>query len=164
MEPKLLASTDTKGLRQFAISLSWALPLLLMGLLPWWFDYAWSYYPLLIPATLLPLALVKPSWLHPFYRLWMLVFGFLGKINTVILLALVFVLVITPLGIVVRNLGKLHYRRNSFHRQSLSHNSKYQSSNGKDTANQSSENAALTTSNWQAPTQLPQVHNLKEPF
>ena len=74
MEPKLLVSTDSAGLRQFAVSLSWALPLLLMGLLPWWFDYAWSYYPLLIPATLLPLAWLKPHWLHPFYRLWMLVF------------------------------------------------------------------------------------------
>lgn len=154
MEPKLLVSADTKGLRQFAVSLSWGLPLLLMGLLPWWFDYAWSYYPLLIPAILLPLALVKPSWLQPFYRMWMLVFGLLGKINTVILLTLVFVVLITPLGFAARNLGKLHYRRNKFRTRC----------NDSDTAEQSSEAAELTTSNWQAPTQLPQVHNLKEPF
>lgn len=154
MEPKLLVSTDSAGLRQFAVSLSWALPLILMGLLPWWFDYAWSYYPLLIPATLLPLAWLKPHWLHPFYRLWMLVFGFLGKINTVILLTLVFVLLITPLGIAARNLGKLHYRRNKFHTRSTD----------SDTTEQSSETAELKTSNWQSPTQLPQVHNLKEPF
>lgn len=154
MEPKLLVSTDSAGLRQFAVSLSWALPLILMGLLPWWFDYAWSYYPLLIPATLLPLAWLKPHWLHPFYRLWMLVFGTLGKINTVILLTLVFVLLITPLGFAARNLGKLHYRRNNFrpHRADS------------DTTEQSSATAELKTSNWQAPTQLPQVHNLKEPF
>ncbi len=159
MKVNWIPCPDTQGLRQFAISLSWALPLLLMGLLPWWFDYAWSYYPLVIPAILLPLAWLKPHWLQPFYRVWMLVFGFLGKINTMILLTLVFVLIITPLGIVVRNLGKLHYRRNSVHRHSFSHNS-----TNNNAMNPSSENAELTTSNWQAPTQLPQVHNLKEPF
>jgi hypothetical protein len=154
MEPKLLASTDSAGLRQFALNLSWALPLLLMGLLPWWFGYAWSYYPLLIPALLLPLAWLKPHWLHPFYRLWMLVFGVLGKINTVILLTLVFVALITPLGFAARNLGKLHYRRNKFHPHS----------NARTKANQRLDNADLATSNWQAPSQLPQIHNLKEPF
>ncbi len=155
MTPPLLTPTDTAGLRQFALSLSWALPLLLMGLLPWWFDYAWSYYPLLIPALLLPLAWLKPSALHPFYRLWMLVFGTLGKINTVILLSLVFVLVITPLGIVVRNLGKLHYRRRP---------RDYRSATPSNEHSTNSSPATLTDSNWQPPSQLPQVHNLKEPF
>ena len=145
MKVNWIPCPDTQGLRQFAISLSWALPLLLMGLLPWWFDYAWSYYPLVIPAILLPLAWLKPQWLQPFYRVWMLVFGFLGKINTMILLTLVFVLLITPLGFAARHLGKLHYRK-----RGVGHGS--------------GDSKSSPQSNWQAPSHLPQVHNLKEPF
>ncbi len=135
MEIKLLAADDAQGLRHFAYGLSWLLPLIFMGLLPWWFDYPWSYYPLWVPAILLPLAWLRPLWLHPFYRGWMLIFGTLAKLNTMILLAIVFVFIITPMGFVARRLGKLHY--------------------GKSQGDES---------NWQKPSHKPSASHLKEPF
>ena len=56
LKAKLLKATDQAGLRRFGISIGLALPLLLMGLLPWLFDYRVPLWPVLIPLWLLPLA------------------------------------------------------------------------------------------------------------
>ncbi len=145
MDIKLLAAEDAKGLRHFAYGLSWVLPLIFMGLLPWWFEYQWSYYPLLVPIILLPLAWLRPLWLYPFYRIWMLVFGTLAKLNTLLLLAIVFVLIITPMGFVARRLGKLHYNHNQI-------------------GNIQIGNKQAVQSNWQTPNYPPSQSHLKEPF
>jgi Saxitoxin biosynthesis operon protein SxtJ len=69
---------------------------------------AWA---LIIGVLLLAPALTKPRLLAPVYRVWMLVGETLGWINTRILLGVVFYLVITPMGIVRRLLGKNTIRR-----------------------------------------------------
>ena len=111
LKAKLLKATDQAGLRRFGISIGLALPLLLMGLLPWLFDYRIPLWPVLIPLWLLPLAAVAPGLLYYPYRIWMAVFGVLGIINTYLILTLVFVLLITPMGLVLRLLGKLQYQK-----------------------------------------------------
>ncbi len=55
-----------------------------------------------ILLILLLLAAVAPSLLHPVYRGWMRVGEVLGWINTRIILTLVFFLVVTPIGLLMR--------------------------------------------------------------
>ena len=81
LKAKLLKPADYAGLRRFGISIGLALPLLLMVVLPWLFNYGMPLWPVLIPLWLLPLALVTPGLLYYPYRLWMAVFGVVGIIN-----------------------------------------------------------------------------------
>jgi hypothetical protein len=67
----------------------------------------WVWVTLLaIAAVLLLAAAVAPALLRPVYRVWMRVGEALGWINTRILLTLVFFLVVAPIGLVMRLLGR----------------------------------------------------------
>lgn len=136
LKAKLLKATDHAGLRRFGVSIGLALPLLFMGFFPWLFEYAIPLWPVLFPLWLLPLAAMVPGLLYYPYRLWMAVFGVLGMINTYLILSLVFVCLITPLGLLLRIFGKLQYQKS----QSVSDNS-----------------------NWQDAV-VPNAQNLEEPF
>ncbi len=59
-----------------------------------------------IAAVLLLLAAVAPSLLRPVYRGWMHVGEALGWLNTRIILTLVFFLVVTPIGLLMRLFGR----------------------------------------------------------
>jgi hypothetical protein len=63
-------------------------------------------WALIVGVLLLVPALTMPRVLAPVYRVWMLVGETLGWINTRILLGVVFYLVITPMGVMRRLLGK----------------------------------------------------------
>ncbi|MFL6245123.1 MAG: SxtJ family membrane protein [Thermoanaerobaculia bacterium] len=59
-----------------------------------------------IAAVLLLLAAIAPALLRPVYRGWMRVGEALGWINTRVLLTLVFFLVVTPIGVLMRLFGR----------------------------------------------------------
>jgi hypothetical protein len=52
------------------------------------------------------LCLIRPQWYRPFYRAGMTLFGAVGHGVSLILLAVVFLCVLTPLGLLARLLGK----------------------------------------------------------
>jgi hypothetical protein len=70
---------------------------------------------LALPAGLFLLCLVKPRWFRGFYRAGMTLSFFVGQSVSRILLTLLFILIVTPLGLFLRLLGKdlLRLRRNS---------------------------------------------------
>ena len=57
-------------------------------------------------ALLVLLAVIRPVALGPIYKVWMKFARALGWFNTRLILALVFYLVITPIGLLMRLLGK----------------------------------------------------------
>jgi hypothetical protein len=124
LKAKLLKPNDHAGLRRFGVSIGLALPLIFMALLPWLLNYGTPLWPVLIPLWLLPLAMITPGLLYYPYRLWMAVFGVVGIINTYLILSLVFVLLITPMGLVLRLLGKLQYQKS----RSVNEHSNWQNS------------------------------------
>jgi hypothetical protein len=66
-----------------------------------------SYYILgIVSAVFFVFALTKPELLKPIYIVWMRLAFVLGWINTRLLLAIVFYLVITPVGLLLRLFGK----------------------------------------------------------
>ena len=63
-------------------------------------------------ATLL-LCIVRPAWFRGFYRAGMTVSFYIGQIVSRVLLTVLFLLVVTPLGLLLRLFGKdlLHLKR-----------------------------------------------------
>lgn len=105
----LLLPTDKGGLRRFALTLAAAVIVLFWLLLPWLFDYARAWWPLAVGGILAVWGLLAPHSIYPLYRLWMSISRVIGWINTRILLGAVFIILVTPMGLVLRALGKLQY-------------------------------------------------------
>ncbi len=64
------------------------------------------FWALVLGGALIGLGLTVPVALRPVHRIWMKVGHVLGYVNTRILLGLIFFLVVTPMGIMRRALGK----------------------------------------------------------
>jgi hypothetical protein len=101
-----IAIPDKKGLREFGL-VTGALFVGLFGVLfPWLFQFGFPLWPWIIAGILWGLALLVPTGLKPIYHGWMFIAIIIGWINTRILLALVFYVIITPMGLIMRLLGK----------------------------------------------------------
>ncbi|WP_100641068.1 SxtJ family membrane protein [Alteromonas facilis] len=127
---------DKKALRQFALQMGIAFPVIFAVVLPWLFDDPIPLWPFAITFVLFAAATILPVLLYPAYVMWIFVASILGWMNTQLILALVFFLLILPLGLVLRVTGKLSYR------DKQSNNDSY----------------------WIARERPPKAENLKEPF
>lgn len=108
-----LNSTSSKTqLRSFGLMMS-GMIFLVFGFIFPVIRHGFSEYPSTIPRLVLGFCaffflfgLFFPVALQPIYRLWMKLGGVLGWINTRILLSLVYFLLVTPLALVFKALGK----------------------------------------------------------
>lgn len=97
---------DKKGLRDFGL-ITGALFALIFGLLlPWKFEWSWPVWPWALLAILAFMAFVSPAALNPVYRIWMRFGLIMGSIISRIILGLVFFLVVTPIGLIMRATGR----------------------------------------------------------
>ncbi len=102
---------DAAALRRFGLSVGALLALLFGALLPWWLGFTPSLWLWLGAGTLMLLALWRPLRLAPLERVWMRLALLLGAINTRIILALFFFLLLTPFGLLRRAFGRDPMRR-----------------------------------------------------
>jgi len=104
---------DSKGLRQFGLMLGGILLLGFGLLLPWM--WKWSNFPNLpwmgAGIVVITWALIAPDSMRGLYTGWMRVAMFIGNIVNSIILAIVYFMVITPMGIIMRMMGKDPMRR-----------------------------------------------------
>lgn len=114
----LLDKNDIEGLKSFALTMIWAFPLVFMGVLPRLFEFAIPYWPAGVSLVLLVLYAVFPLGIYWPYRVWMMIAGVLGWINTRIILGLAFFLLILPIGLLLRMFGKLQYQAKKVKNQS----------------------------------------------
>ncbi len=103
MNPRfwLVATPTDAELRKFGLIMAVA-AVLLAGLA--WYKGSQDGAVRLIAAALV-FSLAALTWkraLLPLYKVWMVIGGFLGFVNSHLLLALVFYLVFTPIGLVMR--------------------------------------------------------------
>lgn len=108
-----LPAADRGDLRKFGLLLA-AVGALVAGMA--WYRQATpvALWAMGIAGCFLALALVWPSSLRPLHAVWMLLARVLGFINSHLLLALVFYLVFTPMGLVMRLLGRDPLNRRGF--------------------------------------------------
>jgi len=103
---KEIPELDNKGLRDFGL-ITGALFAAIFGLLlPWKFEWAWPIWPWAVFAVLAIWALAAPASLNPVYRVWMRFGLMIGSVISRIILGLVFFLVVTPVGFMMRATGK----------------------------------------------------------
>lgn len=103
---------DEPGLRKFGLTTGVIVVVLFALLLPWLFDLeSMPIWPWVIAAALWLPALVWPRILNGVYRAWMKIGMALGWVNSRIILGLVFYVLIVPMGVVMRLLGKDPMRR-----------------------------------------------------
>ena len=77
-----------------------------VGVWPLWRSGSLRVWALLLSAVLLTVTLVRPAVLHPFNRLWTNLGLLLGRVISPAVIALLFYLVVTPIGFLMRLLGK----------------------------------------------------------
>lgn len=100
-----MTSTPTKDIRSFAILAGGFLTLL--GLWPFLFSGdVPRYWLLAVAVCIVSLGLINPPMLGPVYRIWIKLGSILGFINTRIILSLGFFVIFTPLGVMMRLLGR----------------------------------------------------------
>lgn len=96
--------TETQKLRQFGLVMAGALGL--FGSLAVWRGHEWGQYLWYLGGAFLLLGLVMPRVLGPIERVWMAFAAVLGVVMTTIILTLTFFVVMTPMGILLRAMGK----------------------------------------------------------
>lgn len=97
---------DRKGLRQFGLTTGGIVAALFGLFFPWLLTRPIPYWPWVLGGALATWALVAPSTLRGFYRLWMRLALLLNRITTPIVMGLVFYLVITPTAAIMRMVGR----------------------------------------------------------
>ena len=102
---------DQKSLRQFGLTFG-AVFVIIFGLFfPWLLERDWPAWPWIVAGPFWALALIQPLWLRWVYRGWMR-FGLLAsRIMTPLVLGIVFFVMISPMALVMRLMGKDPMRR-----------------------------------------------------
>jgi hypothetical protein len=112
---------DKKALRDFGL-LTGGLFIVFFGLLlPWLFSSSFPLWPWIVAGVLGTLALIVPSALKPVYRGWMFFALILAWINTRLILSIIFFLLITPMGLIMRLFGKNAVKNQSPRLESYRH-------------------------------------------
>ena len=93
-----------KELRQFGVTL--AVVLCVIGCWLWWKESQWQVYLFIAAGVLLLPAVVFPGLLKPFHRLWMTLGLCMGWLVTGVLMIVLFYLVVTPIGLLMRLRGR----------------------------------------------------------
>lgn len=102
----VIPELDRKGLREFGLTTGAAVVVIFGLFFPWVLDLDWPLWPWLIAAVFWSLALLQPLWLRWIYRAWMH-FGLLAsRVMTPLVLGIVFFVMITPMAMIMRLMGK----------------------------------------------------------
>ena len=94
-----------KQLREFGILIGFGFPLLIGWLLPLLFGHGFRIWTIWIGTPGLILGLTAPRILFYPYKGWMGFGNTLGKINSHIILGLVFILILQPIALIMRLTG-----------------------------------------------------------
>lgn len=96
---------DKAGLRRFAITSACLLVGVYGIVLPLLFQRSWSLWPWIAASVLIVWGTLLPARLRMIYRGWMKLAMILSRINSVLLLTILFLGVISPLGMLMRLFG-----------------------------------------------------------
>ena len=111
MQFTLPKAPDSKGLRKYGLVTGTGIALLFGLIFPMIFGVDWPVWPHLLGGLFVLTAVVYPPILAPVYRVWMGIALVLGHLNSKVLLTIVYLFVLTPIGLVRRWWAGLHVAR-----------------------------------------------------
>ncbi len=95
-----------KELRKFGLTIGGIIGLLFGLLIPWALRRPFPLWPRVVASILVPWALAAPASLRLVYRGWMKFGSVLNRITTPVILGIIYLIVITPIGFIMRIQGK----------------------------------------------------------
>jgi len=102
---------DRQGLRKFGITTGLIVAGLFGIFFPWLFEAGFVIWPWILCGLLIAMGLLTPMALGPVYHWWMRFGLMISRFTTPLIMGLVFFLVITPMAIFMKLLGKDAMRR-----------------------------------------------------
>ena len=103
------AEVTTSDLRKFGFIMGGMIALMFGLIFPWIFDKTsenWPIWPFIVMAVFFILAIAVPETLRPVNHYWLIIGSVLGFINSRIILGAMFYLMIFPIGMILKALGK----------------------------------------------------------
>ena len=103
------AEVTTSDLRKFGFIMGGMVVLIFGLIFPWIFDKTsenWPIWPFIVMAIFFILAIAVPEILRPVNHIWLKIGNILGFINSRIILGAMFYLMIFPIGMILKLLGK----------------------------------------------------------
>ena len=101
-----MLETEEKTLKSFARVISLALCIIFGMLLPWLWNYQWPVWPWIIAGMLMLTGMIRPLLLRGLYRNWHHFAEIIGRFNSRIILGLIFFVMMTPVALFLRLIGK----------------------------------------------------------
>ena len=95
-------SMDKKTLRSFGITSGVIVVLLFGVLIPWLRGTGWPTWPWILSGSLLLAGLFMPGTLGPVFKVWMKFGHIMNRVNTTIILTVVFFVVFTPVALIMK--------------------------------------------------------------
>lgn len=102
---------DRQGLRKFGITTGAIVAGLFGIFFPWLLNAGFVLWPWVLSGLLALMGIVAPMSLRPVYQTWMRFGLFMSRFTTPLIMGLVFFVVITPVALVMKLLGKDPMRR-----------------------------------------------------
>jgi hypothetical protein len=97
---------NKQELKKFGLVMAGAISLLLGLIIPFISNHAYPLWPWTIASIFVIVSIVHPKLLNHIYIAWMKIGHVLGWINTRLILSLLFFGLLTPIGLILRLLGK----------------------------------------------------------
>ena len=97
---------DASGLRKFAFTFGIIICLLFGLLIPYLFNYSWPKWPWIFAAIVSLWGGLLPKTFNIVYQVWMRFGLLMSKITTPLILGILFYIIITPAGIIMRIIKK----------------------------------------------------------
>ena len=101
---------DLDELKTFGLTFAIAIPLVFALVLPFVFSAPSPMWPMYVSLILVLGYFFLPKWLYYPYRVWMFVGSILAWLNTKLILAIAYFIMMLPLGLILRLMGKLDYQ------------------------------------------------------
>jgi len=100
-----------KELKEFGLLMTWAFPLFIGVIAPWILGLGIQWWTLWVSGCFVSLSFLAPNLIYIPYKVWMFIGGIVGFINTRLILGATFYLLIFPIGLILRTVNKLQFKK-----------------------------------------------------
>ena len=99
------SSISNKKLREFGMLISFVFPFFIGWLLPKIRGHSFILWSLWVGIFSLIISIYKPRILIYFYKFWMWIGLILGKVNSYLIMGIIFIIILQPIALIMKLMG-----------------------------------------------------------